>query len=52
MGNDELSEGEKELLKIANDFYKFLRDKPKIRYNLHDTIREINEGFLVIKREL
>lgn len=52
MVDKELTEGEKELLKFTIDFNNFLIKNPKIRYNLHKNIKEINEKLRIIKKEL
>jgi len=48
----ELTEGEKELLSFAVNFNNFLIKSPQIRYNLHKTIKEINEKFRYITIKL
>ena len=52
MVDKELTEGEKELLKFTVDFNNFLIKNPKIHYNLHENLKEINGKFRIMKREL
>jgi hypothetical protein len=40
------------LLNFANNFLNFLESNPKIGFNLHDTIREIQEHFKFIQTKI
>lgn len=50
--SDELNKDEEELLNFAREYNKFLNRNPKIRFNLHETVREISQKFEFIEGNL
>jgi len=42
--SEDLNEDEKKLITFAKDFIDFLKKEPKIRFNLHRSLKHINEN--------
>ena len=41
----EQTKGEKQLIIFANDFKAFLKTNPKIKYNIHKSLKKIQSEF-------
>jgi len=47
-----MNKDEKKLIQIADNFIKFIEEKPTLNFGLHTTLRTIHKAFDYIKANL